>query len=225
MIGELRTIARIIELFHIPLQHDVEQLRDVYLEVSRSCGYDNFTRQPGGALLESAASEGGMVSRVSFQKDRITFQEEHGKTSLESFQPRLDEVIHIATERLSIPIFILRNITVRGVAAAPGGRSAAQFLAEAMFRVAAEDLAPLGRPAQLIGFRLQLPATDQKSGLHQARIETYLRDARALYVEDVATFKFPIPSRDKERIAAELREVDACVHDRIAAFLNQFPRV
>ena len=61
MIGEPRTIARIVEFFHIPLQHSVDTLREVYQAVSGSCGYDNFIRVSGGAKLESATGEGGLA--------------------------------------------------------------------------------------------------------------------------------------------------------------------
>ena len=224
MIGEPRTLARIVELFHIPLQHDMDQLRDVYLQVSNSCGYDNFTRQPGGAYLEAAAGESGGVSRVVFLKDRIRFREERTRGTVETFRKRMEQVIQVVTEKLSIPVFIIRNITVRAVCAAPSGQSAPRFITENLFDIDGDDFNVMGRPTQIIGMRMHIPPTDQDEGAHQIRIESYLRDQRSLFVEDVATFKVPVQSRDRDRINAELDEVEDFVQERVSGFLNQFPR-
>ncbi len=223
MIGEARTIARIVELIHIPIQHAPEPLRDIYREVSGSCGYDNFLRQQEGARLE-AATEGGAVSRVSFQRDRITFHEELGNVTLDQFRQRIDEVVTVAGERLGIPLFILRTVTQRVVIASPGGRHATQFLGENVFRLGAVELGSFGRAVHLVGLRLNLPSSDPKVGSHQVRLEAYLRDPRSLFVEDLATFKLPVPARDKERLAVELREVEEIVNERVGAFLSQFPK-
>ncbi len=68
------------------------------------------------------------------------------------------------------------------------------------------------------------PGGDQKSGSHQVRVEAYLRDPRSISVEDVATFKVPVQSRDRDRIATEMSEVEDFVHERVTAFLSQFPK-
>jgi hypothetical protein len=225
MISEPRTIARIVELFHIPIQHTPELLRAIYLAVSSSCGYDNFVRVSGGARLEAAPGEGtGGTSRVLFLKDRISFHDELNNVSLEHFLRRIEEVVNVATEKLSVPIFIARNITVRTVAGAPRGQHASQFLAENLFQLDPEALQPLGRPAQLVGFRMLFPPADPKGGTHQVRIEAYLRDPRSLFIEDMATFKIPVQPRDRARVAEELREVDDFIQERVSAFLSQFPR-
>lgn len=223
MIGEPRTIARIVELLHIPYQPVPETLRDVYLQIARSCGYDNFIRIGPGARMETLG-EGGSASRVQFGNDRITFHEEHTGASLESLLRRVEEVVRVAFERLAIPVIICRNITLRAVAGAPRNLTAAQFLADNLLHITGQDFAPFGRPGQIVGMRMQFPPTDPQQGVHQVRIESYLRDARALYLEDWATFKVPIPTQDLECIARELREVETFLHERIAAFLNQFPR-
>ncbi len=224
MISEPRTITRIVDLFHIPIQHSPDLLRDLYLAVSGSCGYDNFIRLTGGARLESAASESGGVSRVTFLKDRISFSEERANLSLEIFSKRMEEVVHVAREKLSMPILIARNVTLRAVAALPRGQHSSQFLSEHLIRLSAQDLAALGRPGQTIGLRMLFPASDPQKGTHQVRIESYLRDPRSLFLEDMASFKFPLQSRDRERLTGELREVEDFLYEHVKNFLNQFPR-
>lgn len=224
MISEPRTIARILELLHIPIQHSPDLLRDVYLEVSRSCGYDNFIRTANGARVESAGGEGGAVSRVAFSNDRISFHEEHNNISMEAFLRRAEEVIRVVTEKLSIPVFICRNVTCRAIAAAPSGQHASQFLFDNLFQITPQEFSPFGRPGQILGFRMLFPPTDPKGGSHQVRVENYLRDPRSLYIEDWATFKVPVQSRDRDKLRDELQEVEDFLHDKINGFLNQFPR-
>ncbi|MFQ5654659.1 MAG: hypothetical protein ACE5GW_08005 [Planctomycetota bacterium] len=223
MISEPRTISRNVELLHIPIQHEPQVLRDIYVEVSRSCGYENFIRARDGARLECAGGEGRGLSRVVFMKDRITFQEEQGDTSLEHLLRRIEEVVNTATDRISLPLFVCRNVTQRAIASVTQGKHSAQFLAENLFQLTPDHLGPLGRPAHLLGVRLHCPPPDIKEGSHQIRIESYLRDPRALFVEDVASFKMPVQSRDHARIATELREVEKFLNEQVHAFLSQFP--
>ena len=223
MIGEPRTLARIVELLHIPIQHSVDQLRDVYVDVSKSCGYENFRRTSGGATLETVGG-GGAASRVTFAGDRITFQEEQTNLSTEHLLRRIEEVVSKTSSRLSLPVFIARNITLRALVAAPMAQHSSQFIAENLFQLTAEDMSSFERPGSLVGFRMQFPPTDPKSALHQVRIESYLREPRSLFLEDVATFKVPLQSSDQQRVAQEVREVESFLHERLTAFLSQFPR-
>ena len=224
MISEPRTIARILELLHIPTQHTPDQLRDVYMEVSRSCGYENFIRTGNGARLETTGAEPGSFSRLTFANDRIGFHEEHNNMSLENFLRRIQEVVRVTTSKLAIPVFVARNVTLRALAGAPRGKQGSQFLAENLFQLTAEEWGPFGRPGQIHGFRLQFPPTDPKGGIHQVRIENYVRDPRSLFVEDWCTFKAPVQAQDMGQITTELREVEDFLHERIYSFLNQYPR-
>ncbi len=220
-ISEPRTIARNIDFLHIPVQHNPELLRDLYLEVSRSCGYENFIRVGNGARLETIG-EGGGFSRLTFANDRISFQEEHNNISLENQFRRVEEVIKVTSSKLGIPIYICRNVTLRAVASAPTNSS--QFLTENLFQVGPEEMSPFGRNGHLVGFRMHFPPKEPKGGLHQIRIESYLRDPRSLFLENMGTFKLPLQPSETARIKSELSEVDDFVHERMSKFLDQFPR-
>ncbi len=220
-ISEARTIARNIDFLHIPVQHNPEQLRDLYVEVSKSCGYDNFIRVGTGARLETVLENGGS-SRLTFSNDRISFQEEHNNISLESQVRRVEEVIKVVTAKLGIPIYVCRNITLRAVAAAPTHSS--QFITDNLFQVDGDEMDPFGRSGRIVGFRMHFPPTDPKDGLHQIRMESYLRDPRSLFLEDIGTFKLPMQPGEVKRIRELLVEVDNFVHERMCKFLNQFPR-
>ncbi len=223
MMTDPRTVSRILEYFHLPIQHAPEVLRDVYLQVSRSCEFDNFIRIPGGARLESVASEGSASSSVSFLKDRISFQEEQPSSSLEILLRRIEATLGVATAKCNIPLFVARNITFRAVVPAPRGQHGSQFLSENFFKLEPEHFSDFERPGALVGFRMQFhPKDPTREPLHQVRIETYLKDPRSLFVEDWATFKVPIQSRDLARLSTEAKEVEAFLGERVTAFLAQF---
>ena len=70
------TLGVAVELVHLPIQISTDHLRDVYVEVSGPCGYENFTRQGNGACLETVADAENGASRVTIGRDRLIFQEE-----------------------------------------------------------------------------------------------------------------------------------------------------
>ncbi|MFN0060314.1 MAG: hypothetical protein ACKVX7_17790 [Planctomycetota bacterium] len=221
---EMRTLSRQYELFHLPAQYTPEQLREIYFQVSRSCEYDNFLRLPGGARLEVAAGEGvSNESSVTFTKDRIFFREESVGGSREHLLKRVTEVLTVAVEKVGLPFYIARNITLRAVCQTPRGMSSTAFMAEHLFKINAQHNTVFDRPAQLVGFRMQFPCRDPlREATHQLRIETYMRDARSLYVEDIASYKVPVPARDLARVETEFRDAEVFLHDQVGKFLGQF---
>jgi hypothetical protein len=220
VIGEASTLSRIVELLHLPAQHSPETLREVYTTISTSCGYDNFIRQSGGARLESIENEGGAISRLTLSRDRIIFQEERTRSGLEHFSRRIEAALAVIAPKLSIPLFIARTITQRAVAQIPSGEQAPGFLARTMFRIGPEQLGQLGRPAQVVGLRLDLPSRTPQDGAHRVRVETYLRDPSSLFLEDIATFKVPVQSQDHAKVTTELEEVDSFLGERLTGFLG-----
>lgn len=224
MMGDPTTISRIVELLHLPVQHTPEALREVYAAISTSCGYDNFIRQPAGARLESAEGEGGAASRLTFLRDRIVFQEERGSVGLDHFTRKVEAALKVVVPKLGIPLIVARTVTQRVIVSTPGTETAASYLARTVFRIHPDDLTSFERPAQVVGFRLDFPGATPQAGSHRVRIETYLRDQGALYVEDIATFKVPVQSLDQSQITKELEEVDGFVGDQVSTFLNGLNR-
>src|SRR5688572_8461033 len=103
MFSEPRTISLILELVHIPATHAPEKLREVYNEVCRTCGFENFTRIPGGARIERKDPEGDGFSQLSLTSDRIQLVEDHSGVSMDEFGKRALAVLSSAMPRLGIP--------------------------------------------------------------------------------------------------------------------------
>jgi len=224
MLSEPRTISLILELVHLPATHAPEKLREVYNEVCRTCGFENFTRIPGGARIERKDPEGEGFSQLNLSGDRIQLVEDHTGMSIDEFGKRSLAVLASAMPKLGIPILLVQQNTLRVTANPNGYRSASEYLARSIFRFQPEDLEVLSRPVHLFGFRLAFPATVQQPVNYNTRVEGYVRDSRSLYVETVATFKTPIQASQTELVHTNLNTTAAFVVDRIFPFLSQFDR-
>ena len=56
------------------------------------------------------------------------------------------------------------------------------------------------------------------------RVESYLRDPRSLYIENVGTFKAPIPSGNLEKIEHQIGATSEFIAAKVIPFLAQYDR-
>ncbi|MEE3053066.1 MAG: hypothetical protein VYB34_04980, partial [Planctomycetota bacterium] len=76
----------------------------------------------------------------------------------------------------------------------------------------------------LHGFRLVFPATKEQPAAFNVRVESYLRDRRSVYIENVGTFKTPIPSGKLDQIERQIGTVSDFIVSKIIPFLTQYDR-
>jgi hypothetical protein len=224
LLSEPRTISLLMELVHLPMVHAPERLRDVYNEVCRTCGYENFLRIQGGARIERRDAEGDGFSQLSFNGDRIQLVEDHTGTSVEQFGRRATAVLQAAMPRLGIPIILVQQNTVRVTANTNSFRSAGEYLARSVFKFSPGDFETLGRPVGLFGFRLSAPSTAEAPQSCSVRVECYVRDPRALYIENIGTFKMPIQLSGIELVETNLRMTAEFLIDKVLPFLSGLDR-
>ncbi len=213
------TLGVAVELVHLPFQISTDQLREVYLEVSGPCGYENFIRQGKGARLETVAKEEGGTSRVTIGGDRLVFQEEGAAASSDVLTRRIEEVVRSLQKRVKIPVFVARTRTHRTLIQVPGGGEAAQWLSQRAFALDGDSLEALGRPVRFSGLRLQMPPQVQGEALHLIRIEAWLKDSRVLYVEDAATWRNPMPVDQMKQLATDMKSAEEITAVRIPQWL------
>lgn len=224
MLSEPRTINLLTDLIHIPSKHSAERIREVYSEVCASCGYENFIRTAEGARLEAAQIEGNQVSTVNFRQDRIQFFEDQGASTFDQFCRKVDEVAKRAMEILHIPFFLVQQSTIRAIASPRCYKTAAEFLASSLFRIQEADVAPLGRPTNIVGLRLLFPPTKEHPQKYNLRIEAYLKDRRSIYIENTATFQTPIHPKALDRLTTNLQEASEFISSNVHQFLSQYDK-
>lgn len=224
MLSEPRTISLITELIHIPVVHSQEKLREVYNEVCRTCGYENFYRIQGGARIERKDAEGEGFSQLSLVGDRIQVTDDHTGISVEQFGKKSTAIIAAALPALGIPLIIFQQTTVRVTAMPNSFKSAPEFLARSLFRIRPEDLEALGRPTSVFGFRLLFPPTKEQPQNYNVRVECYVRDGKSLYIENVGTFKTPIQPTTIDQVEKNLQMTSEFLVENVVKFLSIFDR-
>ena len=218
------TLGVSIDLIHLPIQVSAEQPRDVYMEVSGTCGYENFTKTATGARLESSPTPESGISRVTFAKDRVQFEEQGSGTGTDVFFRRIEEVLRSLRQRVNIPMIVARTRNHRTLLQVPGGGEASRWLSEHAFNLDGEDFNAIGRPATVSGLRLQLPPQVQGEAHHLVRIEAWLKDPRSLFIEDVATWRFPLPVDQLEKLGQDLRAAEQVTAVGIPAWIASLGR-
>lgn len=232
MLSEPRTINYLGELIHVPVAATVEGLRSVYAELCEREGYENFIRTADGCRLEGGAIEGQVIdptageapsrSTLTFRKDRIQLIEENTDLSLEQYRARVVNVATVAMKVLKIPLILVHHATARAITTPNCYRSAGDFLAENLIRVQPARIEPLGRPTSFMGLRLFFPATADQPGKFNVRVETYLRDPRSLYLENVAMFQAPIKPSNVAELGQQVETAVNFVSNNLWSFLTQF---
>jgi len=225
VLSEPRTISLITELIHLPMVHAQEKLREVYQQVCKSCGYENFHRLPsGGATIERKDVEGEGKSVLSFLNDRIQLTEDHTGASAAQFGKKAIGVLATTLPALGIPILLIQQTTVRIITAPNSFRNASEYLAKGFFKVRHEDLEPLGRPTNLFGCKLIFPPTQEEPHNFSVRVECYVRDGRSLYIENVGTFKTPIQPASLDTVEKNLKQTADFLVENVIKFLSVFDR-
>jgi len=224
LLSETRTISLLTELIHLPANHSAEKLREVYNEVCRTCGYENFLRVQGGARIERKEPEGDALSQLTLLTDRIQFTEDHTGISVDQFGKKIVAVLSTALPSLGIPLILIQQATIRLTATPNSFRNASEYLARSVFKIRPEDFEPLGRPTTVFGFRLVFPPTSQHPHNFNVRVESYVRDGRSLYIENVGTFKAPIQPATITEVEKNLERTADFVAEHVVKFLSIFDR-
>lgn len=222
MLSEPRTISLITELLHLPAVHTQEKLRKVYDEVCRRCGYENFLRVQGGARIERRHPEDRSFSQLNLLADRIQLTEDHTGCTVPEFGKKVVAVLQAALPALQIPVLLVQQNTVRITATPNSFRSASEFLARSVFNIQPDNLQPLGRPTHVLGFRLLFPPSKAHPENSNVRIESYMRDPKALYIENVATFKAPIQPNDLSAVEKNLESASEFLQTNVVGFLSAY---
>ena len=224
MFSEPRTISLLSEVIHLPMKHSIESLREVYNRVCGSCGYENFIRTSTGVRVERHDTQGDGFSHLNFTGDRIQFTEDHVGITVDQFAQKVHTVLSEAMPILRVPVLLVQQVTVRVICTPNGFKSAAEFLARSIFQIREEDLSLLDRPTNVHGFRLVFPPTAEKPHGYNVRIETYLRDKRSIYIENVGTYKTPIQMPTLDAVQRNIEETSEFLVNHVVPFLSRYDR-
>ncbi|MFN0206969.1 MAG: hypothetical protein ACKVS6_11760 [Planctomycetota bacterium] len=227
MLYDTRTLAFICELFHPPQQTiDATRIQSIHNELFASprTGYRNFNFTQGGVVLSNPLANPSANSSFLVSSDRLRLTEELTEVALDDFIARMELVLKLSLQRLEIPIFTACQVSVRSLVNPRQFRDARDYLTKGMFRFSDDDLAPFGRPCQMLGLKLVFPQPAGEKGFYSLRIESWNNDPRSVYMENVGTFTGVVAAAEVASYAECVRATYAFLTDRAVEFLARFDR-
>ena len=220
----LRSIAFIGELIHPPVQHKAEDLQKLHAATfnDEACRYQNFQVLPMGAQMTNTPAGGQNISACAFLNDRIQVREELTGMSREDYENRLSRIVSLAMELLTIPVFMMEQFVVRSLVNPRQFQDSREFIGKALLNLESENLAPLGRKPEILGLRFALAPPDPSQGVYNLRIESYSKDPRSLFIENVGSFRGMVRPEDLDTLTSNFRDTYEYVESEVVSFLAQY---
>ncbi len=220
---DLRSIAYVAELLHAPKQHDAAALQRVHTLAfaDPKCSYQNFQVVPGGAAFFNPPTPSA-VSAVHFLPDRIQIREEMTGISREEFQDRIERIAAYSLEHLAIEHFALQNFVVRSLVNARFYTDSKEFVRRSLLNMEDEDFECLEREPQIVGLRFFFPQTNETRGAFNVRIESYEKDPRSVFVENIGIFRSLVTGGNLNELTSNFFSTYDYLDSNIVDFLSQF---
>lgn len=221
----LRSIAFVAELIHPPVKHDPQSLQKLHslLFSSAVCSYRDFKLTPIGAVLSNSVGgvPGTPVSSVNVLGDRIQVREEQTGLSREDFGARLEHLARAVLTNLPVGMFVAQQFAVRSVLNLHGG-DARSFMLKTVFGFDEALLEAFGNAPSLAGLRLAFPPPSPGEGLFNVRIESFTKDNRSVFLENVATYGTPVNLDQLDRLSERFEATYEYLQDRMVGFVSLF---
>jgi hypothetical protein len=219
----LRTIALVCELFHPPQQPDPAHVQRVHNDLFQTPdpAYKSFAVSPTGAVLSNPVTRPGEVSTAAFLPDRFQFREELTSLTMDEFAARVRDITARVAQLSGVQVFTAQQVTVRTLVNPRHFRDSRQYLKQGMFGFDDETEA-FERTPELYGLRLVFPPTPQVPNAHALRIESYSSDARALFLEDQASFPPVLLARGLDVVADNVQATYDFLVERSLEFVARF---
>jgi hypothetical protein len=184
-----RTISLICELLHPPVPSDPAAIQRVHDQLFRggSPPYSSFLVSPGGAMLSNPVATPGANSFAAFRPDRFQFCEELSSVTHDEFAARVRAVSETVVAQRGLALFTAQQVTLRTLVNPRAFQDSREYLRNAMFGFG-DETDVFGSDPALLGVRFVFPATPDRPGSHNLRIESWANDPRSLFLEIVSTF-------------------------------------
>ncbi|MEZ6197534.1 MAG: hypothetical protein R3F20_17705 [Planctomycetota bacterium] len=225
MLSDPRSITFAADLIQPQLPLRKEGIQRLYgrLAEETALAYANINMGAGGAQLSTVhgAAEYGepAQSALAFGPDRVQFREEWPRLSVDDFCDRTRRRLAILMEELAIPVFSVAQCTVRCLVNARGFADSRALVSEVMGCTLDAGFRDFERAPNLLGLRLTFPGTPQDPAAHSVRVESFGRDPRALFIEEVRVANLALKAEDLEPFEDAFRAAYDFLTDRVAAWV------
>jgi hypothetical protein len=218
-----RTIAFLCKLLHPLVPPNPVPIQKLHNEMFQSGqpAYANFAVTPTGSVLSNPTTTPNGVSSVTFQADGITFREELGSLTHETFASRMMRIVKPVTELMGLQIFTAQQVTIRSLINPRNYKDSRVFLKDAMFGFG-KEMALFDREPRLYGVRMEFPADAESPGTFALRVESFNSDPRSIYLENMGTFGPIFVARGLEPIEGNVASTYDFLVDRALRFVGNF---
>jgi len=192
-------LAYITELLYPPTALPPQPLKELYLEISGSYGFDEFKLLPDnrGAHLQCSRRKGCQILT-----DKLIYKDEKTELTVETYAAEVGSVVRQVRESIRIPVFVSQGVVVRVLCPIHGNGNSCRFILDRLLRFGDDALQSFGRPLSGVGVRMVFPATRERLSEYQIRVEPYFQDLKMLYLENTA--RFLQPPQTTEQVEANI---------------------
>lgn len=219
-----RTIHFSTELFHPPVQHQVQTLQKLYYELGQTkYGYlsSDFS-VPGQYKFHSRRNKSQSIAM--FLPDRIVLVEEWADLALSDFCDKVQSVTALAMNIFgNVSSFAAQTATIRSTFALTHFEDARVFLLDNACGMDGRIGPHFQRPIAVGGLRFVLPETPDHPGTMHVIIESFRHDPKEVFTEVKGVFGNL--NIDKEGIGAAIANIHTVrnlIKRGVFNFLNQF---
>lgn len=220
----IRDHGYIVELNYPPMNYVSQNLRDLVNDVLARYNFTsvNYSANQDEVVLSSREAREREITRAGFFRNRMFLEKGpiHGGT-IESFLPVVEDMINLTVNRLRIPLFIQRNV-IRIIANPDGLNDSRIFIGSRVCSFTEDVIRVFGRPIHAVGLRWFFPPTNPNQPEYDVKIETLLRDASLIFIENSGRFQQPVNANQIQTVINHIRETRNFITTEIVNFLVQF---
>lgn len=142
------------------------------------------------------------------------------EVQFEAFCKIVETFIPIVTETFRIPTFLSQEFFVRKLAACPDGQDALGYISGAVLGLREGQMGSFQRPPSGLGLRLYFGAEQANPIVYDVKIETFLRDASRVFLENHARFLQPLPASQPGQAVDRLRQTRSFLEEKVLEFIQ-----
>jgi len=212
------------ELLFPPVRFTEPALKEFAFNLDRQGVSYNQSRYADSALeLIQSSSNSAETSRTVLKSDRLVVAHENvERFGFEICCEKVEVIGKMVIETFRMPFFLAQTHVLRKLVSPVGTPDARLYLLDRVCQFGDEKRKAFKRPVHGFGLRFVFPATQEDPTEFDVKVESFLRDGRLLFMENVGRFHPPVVAQNLGALRAGLDRTNAFLLEQIASFFAQF---
>lgn len=212
------------ELMFPPVRFTETALKEFAFNLDRKGVSYNQSRFAESALeLVQTSTNSAETSRYVLKSDRLVVSHENvERIGFEIFCEKVEIIGKMVIEAFRMPFFLAQTHVLRKIVNPHGTPDARLYLLDRVCQFGDEKRKAFNRPVHGFGLRFVFPATQEDPTEFDVKVESFLRDGRLLYLENIGRFHPPVVAQNLAALRAGLERTNAFLLEQIATFFAQF---